>query len=158
MCIRDRSNHGGKSLDRAPAPLEMLPSVRAAVGKDFPVMLDSGIRRGSDIVVARCLGADFVFVGRATLYGVAAGGLDGVRRAIEILTQEIDLTLALIGCPAFAEADARFLVGAEEVRPQAGAFPGKVDTGFPKEMRPSIEARPLSDSVVGKRSSREAAD
>jgi (S)-mandelate dehydrogenase len=152
------SNHGGKSLDRAPAPLEMLPSVRAATGKDFPVMLDSGIRRGSDIVVARCLGADFVFVGRATLYGVAAGGLEGARRAIDILAQEIDLTLALIGCPAFAEADARFLVGADDLRPQVGAFPGKVDTGFPKEMPPSMEAGPLSDSVVGKRSSREAAE
>ena len=71
------SNHGGKALDRAPASIEMLPHIKAAVGDRLIVMLDSGVRRGSDIIVARCLGADFVFVGRATLYGVAAAGLAG---------------------------------------------------------------------------------
>ena len=109
------SNHGGKALDRAPSPLEMLPSVRASVGKSFPVLLDSGIRRGSDIVVARCLGADLVLVGRATLYGVVAGGLEGVRLALRILKEEVDLTLALIGCPDFTEADGRYLVGGNRV-------------------------------------------
>ena len=78
-------------------------------------MLDSGIRRGSDIVVARCLGADLVLVGRATLYGVVAGGLEGVRLALRILKEEVDLTLALIGCPDFTEADGRYLVGGNRV-------------------------------------------
>jgi len=111
------SNHGGKSLDRAPTPVEVLPSIRAAVGRQVTILLDSGVRRGSDIVVARCLGADFVLVGRATLYGVAAGGLDGARRALQILAEEIDLTLALIGCPNFVDLDQRFLSGAGEVSP-----------------------------------------
>lgn len=114
------SNHGGKSLDRAPTPVEVLPSIRAAVGRQVTILLDSGVRRGSDIVVARCLGADFVLVGRATLYGVAAGGLDGVRRALQILAEEIDLTLALIGCPNFADLDQRFLSGAGEISPHLG--------------------------------------
>ena len=73
------SNHGGKALDRAPAPIEILPAIKAAVGGRLVVMLDSGVRRGSDIIVARCLGADFVFVGRATLYGVAAAGAPAQR-------------------------------------------------------------------------------
>lgn len=103
------SNHGGKTLDRAPATLSVLPLVKAAVGDRLTVMLDSGVRRGSDVVVARALGADFVFVGRATLYGVAAGGMAGARRALAILREEVDSTLALIGCPQFADLSAEFL-------------------------------------------------
>jgi isopentenyl diphosphate isomerase/L-lactate dehydrogenase-like FMN-dependent dehydrogenase len=105
------SNHGGKSIDRVPASIELLPSIKAAVGKDVVVMLDSGVRRGSDIVIARCLGADFIFVGRATLYGVAAGGLAGAARALTILRNEIDTTLGLIGCPSFDQLDSNFLAG-----------------------------------------------
>jgi isopentenyl diphosphate isomerase/L-lactate dehydrogenase-like FMN-dependent dehydrogenase len=103
------SNHGGKSIDRVPASIELLPSIKAAVGNSIVVMLDSGIRRGSDIVIARCLGADFVFVGRATLYGVAAAGLNGASRALTILRNEIDTTLGLIGCPSFDQLDQDFL-------------------------------------------------
>jgi L-lactate dehydrogenase (cytochrome)/(S)-mandelate dehydrogenase len=84
------SNHGGRQLDRAPASIDMLPLVKAAVGDRATVMLDSGIRRGSDIVTALCLGADFAFVGRATLYGLVAGGVPGIRKAIGILRQEIE--------------------------------------------------------------------
>ena len=73
------SNHGAKTLDRAPATIEVLAGIAAAVGSKLTVMIDSGVRRGSDIVVARCLGAQFVFVGRAVLYGVASGGVAGVR-------------------------------------------------------------------------------
>ena len=72
-------------------------------------MIDSGIRRGSDIVIAACLGADFAFIGRATLYGVAAGGFEGTIKAIDILKREIALSLALIGCPAFDDLDPGFL-------------------------------------------------
>jgi (S)-mandelate dehydrogenase len=97
------SNHGGKALDRAPASIELLPVIKAALGDRVAVMLDSGVRRGSDIIVARCLGADFVFVGRATLYGVAAAGHAGAIRALDILREEIDITLGLIGCPRFAQ-------------------------------------------------------
>jgi L-lactate dehydrogenase (cytochrome)/(S)-mandelate dehydrogenase len=104
------SNHGGKALDRAPASIEVLPGIKAAVGDRLAVMLDSGVRRGSDIIIARCLGADFVFVGRATLYGVAAAGLAGATRALDILREEIDINLGLIGCPRFADLGPDFLL------------------------------------------------
>jgi isopentenyl diphosphate isomerase/L-lactate dehydrogenase-like FMN-dependent dehydrogenase len=103
------SNHGAKAHDPLPAPLHALPAVRNAVGVDYPVMIDSGIRRGSDIVVAGCLGASFAFIGRPALYGVAAGGEAGVARAIAILQREINLSLALIGCPSFTELGPQFL-------------------------------------------------
>jgi (S)-mandelate dehydrogenase len=95
------SNHGGRQLDRAPSPLDVLLQINQAVGSRIAVMFDSGIRRGSDIVVARCLGARFVFTGRATLYGCAAGGAAGAKRAIDILKDEIDRVLAQMGCPSF---------------------------------------------------------
>ena len=103
------SNHGGKTLDRAPATADALVGIAAAVGDQTTVMLDSGARRGSDIVVGLCLGAKFVFVGRATLYGVAAGGQVGAKRALDILAEEVDMTLALIGCPSTAELGPDFL-------------------------------------------------
>ena len=108
------SNHGGKTLDRAPATADALVGIAAAVGDKVVVMLDSGVRRGSDIVVGLCLGAKFVFVGRATLYGVAAGGEAGARRALDILREEIDMTLALIGCPNVAELGPDFLFDREQ--------------------------------------------
>src|SRR5260370_6730382 len=74
------SNHGGRQLDQAPASLEALPAIKAAVGDKLTVMLDSGVRRGADILIALCLGAQFVFFGRPTLYGAVAGGLPGVKR------------------------------------------------------------------------------
>lgn len=92
------SNHGGRQLDQAPAALEMLPAICAAVGDKVAVMLDSGVRRGADILTALCLGARFVFVGRATLYGAAAGGLAGAQRAVEILRKEVDLVMGQMGC------------------------------------------------------------
>ncbi len=93
------SNHGGRVLDSAPSPLHQLALVRAAVGADMPLMLDSGLRRGSDIVKALALGADFVWIGRPALYGVAAHGQAGAERAIEVLQEELELTLAQIGRP-----------------------------------------------------------
>ncbi|HVB81456.1 MAG TPA: alpha-hydroxy acid oxidase [Candidatus Binataceae bacterium] len=107
------SNHGGRQLDRAPAPLEMLPAICAAVADKVTVMLDSGVRRGADILTAMCLGARFVFVGRATLYGAAAGGPAGVQRAIEILRREIDLVMGQIGCPNLAGLGSGFLLQPE---------------------------------------------
>lgn len=103
------SNHGGKSFDPLPAPLDTLPAICQAVGDRMPVLFDSGIRRGSDIMTAACLGARFSFVGRATLYGVAAAGQAGAERALAILSQEIDLGLAMIGCPRFSDLDGKFL-------------------------------------------------
>jgi (S)-mandelate dehydrogenase len=97
------SNHGARQLDRAPASIDMLPLVVAAVGDRATVMLDSGVRRGSDIVTAFCLGAKFVFTGRATLYGLSTGGLPGVRKAIAILRQELETTARQMGCARIAD-------------------------------------------------------
>ena len=105
------SNHGGRQLDRAPSPLEVLLPITQAVGSKVAVMFDSGIRRGSDIVIARCLGARFAFVGRATLYGCAAGGVKGARRAIDILRDEIDRVMVQIGCAAFDRLGPDWLMG-----------------------------------------------
>lgn len=97
------SNHGGRQLDRAPAPLEMLPRVRTAVGPDVTVMLDGGIRRGSDVAVALALGADFVFCGRALLYGVVADGQRGADRAVDILSDELTRIMAQTGTATTAD-------------------------------------------------------
>ncbi len=97
------SNHGGRQLDRAPSPVEVLPAIAAAVGERMTLMLDSGVRRGADVLVALCLGASFVFLGRPTLYGAAAAGAVGAGRAIDILREEIELALAQMGCPSLRD-------------------------------------------------------
>jgi len=97
------SNHGGRYLDNAPSPLQVLPEVRAAVGKDFKVIIDSGPRRGSDIVKAVALGADMVMSGRPTLYGSAVAGEAGSYRALEIFQTEMDRVMAQLGLNAVDE-------------------------------------------------------
>ncbi len=92
------SNHGGRQLDRAPTPIDVLPEISQLVGNKIDVMIDGGIRRGSDIIIALCLGAKFVFIGRAGLYGAAAGGLEGIDKAYNILREEIDQNLGQMGC------------------------------------------------------------
>lgn len=96
------SNHGGRVVDGAVAPIEVLPEIVDAVGKRMTVMVDSGFRRGTDVVKALALGANAVLVGRATLYGTAAAGEAGAARAITIFRDEIDRTLALLGCAGIA--------------------------------------------------------
>ena len=103
------SNHGGRQADCTPSPLDMIRPIRAAVGDDLTLMLDSGIRRGTDVLVARCLGAQFAFFARPTLYGAAAAGAKGIRKAIEIVRTEIDLALAQLGCPRLSSLGAEFL-------------------------------------------------
>jgi isopentenyl diphosphate isomerase/L-lactate dehydrogenase-like FMN-dependent dehydrogenase len=97
------SNHGGRNLDGSMAPLEALPEVVDAVGQRIQVIVDSGFRRGSDIVKALALGAHAVLIGRATLYGVAAGGYAGAARAITLLREETDRVMALLGARSVAE-------------------------------------------------------
>jgi len=103
------SNHGGRQLDQAPASLDVLPAIRQAVGDKLTLLLDSGVRRGADILIALCLGADFCLMGRPTLYGAAAGGLAGVKRAIEIFVEEINLVMGQIGCPSLDQLGPDFL-------------------------------------------------
>ena len=97
------SNHGGRVVDGAAAPIEVLPEIVDAVGQRITVMVDSGFRRGTDVVKALALGANAVLVGRATLYGTAAAGEAGAARAIAILREEIDRTLALLGAGSVAD-------------------------------------------------------
>jgi isopentenyl diphosphate isomerase/L-lactate dehydrogenase-like FMN-dependent dehydrogenase len=103
------SNHGGRNLDGAISPMEVLPEVVDAVGKRLTVLVDSGFRRGSDVVKALALGAHAVQIGRATLYGVAAGGHAGAARAITIFREEIDRVMALIGCTSVAKLGPEYL-------------------------------------------------
>jgi len=92
------SNHGGRQLDGAIAPLRVLPAVAAAAG-DAVVMMDGGVRRGTDVLIALALGAKFVFVGRPMLFAASLAGEAGVAHALGMLRQEIDRDLALLGCP-----------------------------------------------------------
>jgi isopentenyl diphosphate isomerase/L-lactate dehydrogenase-like FMN-dependent dehydrogenase len=103
------SNHGGRQLDGVAPTLRMLPEVLAAVGDRIEVLLDGGIRRGSDIVKALCLGARAVMVGRAYAYGLGAAGEVGVARAIEILRMDLIRTLKLLGCASVADLDQSFI-------------------------------------------------
>lgn len=103
------SNHGGRQLDGALSTMDVLPEVAAEVNGRLAVMLDGGFRRGSDIVKALALGADAVLLGRATTYGLAAGGKAGAGRAIEILRTEIDRVLGLLGCRDVAELDRSYI-------------------------------------------------
>lgn len=105
------SNHGGRQLDGAAAALEALPAIAAAVGGHAAVLLDGGVCRGSDVVKALALGAEMVLVGRAALYGAAAAGEAGARRALDILRNEVDRVLALVGCNSIAELDPSWLAG-----------------------------------------------
>ena len=93
------SNHGGRQLDSAPSAIAALPDIVAAVDGRASVLMDGGVRRGSDVVKAMALGASACLIGRAGLYGLAAGGEAGVTRAVTILQKEIDIALALLGVP-----------------------------------------------------------
>jgi L-lactate dehydrogenase (cytochrome) len=103
------SNHGGRQLDGVAATIRVLPQVVAAVGNRIEVLLDGGIRRGSDIVKALSLGAKAVLVGRAYAYGLGAAGGAGVARAIDILRTDIVRTLKLLGCPSVRELDRSYV-------------------------------------------------
>jgi isopentenyl diphosphate isomerase/L-lactate dehydrogenase-like FMN-dependent dehydrogenase len=103
------SNHGGRQLDGVAATVRVLPEVAAAVGDRVEVLMDGGIRRGSDIVKAICLGARAVLIGRAYTYGLAAAGEQGVTRAIDILRDDLLRTMALLGCPSLDKLDRSFI-------------------------------------------------
>jgi len=108
------SNHGGRQLDGSPATIDVLPAVAAAVGADAEVFVDGGVRRGTDVVKAVALGARAVLIGRPVLWGLAAGGRDGVAAALGVLRRELDLAMALCGCPSIPA------IGRDLVSPAAG--------------------------------------
>jgi L-lactate dehydrogenase (cytochrome) len=99
------SNHGGRQLDRAPVPFRLLPEVVRELGGDTEIAVDTGIMNGADIVAAIALGARFTLVGRAYLYGLMAGGREGVDRMIEILSDQIVRTMKLLGAGSLAELE-----------------------------------------------------
>ncbi|MGI6853575.1 alpha-hydroxy acid oxidase [Mesorhizobium sp. 1B3] len=103
------SNHGGRQLDAGHAILDALVPIVAALGRDVEIMVDGGVRRGSDIVVALALGAKAVLIGRPTLYGVCAGGEEGASRALEILRDELRRTMQLCGVASVAEITPKLL-------------------------------------------------
>jgi L-lactate dehydrogenase (cytochrome) len=101
------SNHGGRQLDGASSSISMLPPIAEAVGSDIEVMFDSGVRSGQDIARALALGARACMCGRAYIYGLGAGGQAGVARAIEIIRNELDVTMGLMGVTSVADLDRR---------------------------------------------------
>jgi len=105
------SNHGGRQLDGAPSSISMLPRIADALGSDIEIMFDGGIRSGQDLFRALALGAKSCLSGRAYIYGLGAGGQAGVTRAIEIIRNELDVTMALTGVKSIGQIDRRTIAG-----------------------------------------------
>jgi len=103
------TNHGGRQLDYCVAPIEVLGQIAAAVGDRLTIIIDSGFRRGSDVAKALALGAHTVMIGRPVLYGLAADGERGVRRALDMLTTELDRVLGQLGCRSVADLSSSLL-------------------------------------------------
>lgn len=103
------SNHGARQLDHVLPTVRALPEIVAAVGQQIEILMDGGIRRGSDIVKALCLGAHVVLIGRAHAYGLAAGGEAGVARAIQILRNDVERTMRLLGCGSVGELNRSYI-------------------------------------------------
>ena len=112
------SNHGGRQLDRAPIPFHLLPDVVKEVGGDLDVIVDTGIMNGADIVASIALGADFTLIGRAYLYGLMAGGRDGVDRTIAILADQIVRTMKLLGAHSLDELTPAHVTQLERLVPR----------------------------------------
>lgn len=110
------SNHGGRNFDSSPASIDVLAEIVDAVGKDLTVLFDGGVRRGADVAKALAIGAKAVLLGRATLFGAAAGGQQGAARALEILRNEIDMAMAMLGITSLDQLDRSYL--------RAGTVPG----------------------------------
>ena len=104
-----------------PMGIEMIAAIRAAVGNDIVLGMDSGIRRGSDVVIAACLGIKFALIGRPALFGVAAGGKPGGDRVLKMMRGEIDNILAQIGAPRFSELKSDFVLDRFEGLPSGFA-------------------------------------
>ncbi len=104
------SNHGGRQLDAAPAAIDMLPLLREALGPDYPMLFDSGIRGGEGVVKALALGASFVMLGRSLLYGLGADGEHGLQRVIDLVRNEISVTMAQIGCTGIQQINHSVIV------------------------------------------------
>ncbi|MGH2842157.1 MAG: alpha-hydroxy acid oxidase, partial [Solirubrobacteraceae bacterium] len=114
------SNHGGRQLDRAPVPFQLLPQVVRELGRDLEIVIDTGIMNGADIVASIALGANFTLVGRAYLYGLMAGGRAGAERAIQILCEQVIRTMKLLGTHSLAELEPRHVTQLQRLVPISG--------------------------------------
>jgi 4-hydroxymandelate oxidase len=103
------SNQGGRQLDTVPGTIELLPEIAEAVGERIPILLDGGVRRGTDVLKSLALGARAVAIGRPILWGLAAGGRHGAHRVLDLLRTEISLAMSLCGCRSLAELDRSFV-------------------------------------------------
>ena len=143
------SNHGGRQLDRAPIPFHLLPDVAREVGKDLEVHLDTGIMSGADIVAAVALGADFTLVGRAYLYGLMAGGREGVDRMIEILGEQITRTMRLLGVTNLAELTPAHVTQLERLAPRALSTPAATAPRPATRSTPAAKVGPRKGPIAG---------
>jgi len=119
------SNHGGRQLEDSVATFDVLPEVRKAVGPDVEVILDGGVRRGIDVVKAIARGADSVACGRAYLFGLAAGGFNGVDKSLSLLSRDLYLAMGLLGCRSVAELKEKAPLALKKADPWGEQFPGK---------------------------------
>jgi len=103
------SNHGGRQLDSAVAPIDQLETIRAQLPSSVPIFIDSGVRSGDSVVKALALGADFVFLGRPFLYGIGAGGEHGLAEVFDLIEDEISTVMAQVGCGSIQELDRRII-------------------------------------------------
>jgi L-lactate dehydrogenase (cytochrome) len=108
------SNHGGRQLDSAPATIDILPQIRAAVGPDYPLIFDSGVRNGDDIIKALAYGADFVMLGRPFMFALGADAEKGVRSLVRVLADEISVSMAQIGVNNIASLTNDVMVKTEQ--------------------------------------------
>ena len=131
------SNHGGRNCDAAPSPIEVLPQIVKAVGDRTTILFDSGVRRGSDVVKALALGAKMVLIGRSTLYGTAAAGEAGAKRALDIYRNEISRTMAQIACTKVSE------IGPQHIAYDHELLTGKPSTPSPAPARGVINVQPI---------------
>lgn len=111
------SNHGGRTLDGVPASLDVLPAIRQAVGAGYPLLLDSGIRSGTDVFKALALGADAVLIGRLQVYALAVAGALGVAHLLKLLREELTLCMAMTGCATLADIHPELLHSRKEDPP-----------------------------------------
>jgi L-lactate dehydrogenase (cytochrome) len=131
------SNHGGRQLDGAPSSISMLPRVADAVGDSIEVLFDGGIRTGADILRALGLGARGCLIGRAYIYGLGAGGQQGVAKAIDILKKEFDIAMALTGTNRIDEISREVIVGMETAKSAAAEVKR---TTAPRTRRKKLQA------------------
>jgi isopentenyl diphosphate isomerase/L-lactate dehydrogenase-like FMN-dependent dehydrogenase len=114
------SNHGGRNLDGAVSPIEILPEIAAEIGGKTPIIIDSGVRRGSDVVKAIALGATAVLSGRCALYGTSVAGEAGAVHALTLLRREMETTMGYTGCRSIAEIGPRTVwMGPDSTGPQS---------------------------------------